>query len=91
MMRRRIGNAGPQWRGRPPRRPRVALRTRGFLLLGQDGVEHGLLDVRLERAARGVDERDSAAVFQLRVLLLHVVLGAVIAELHVAGQRAHES
>src|SRR5207247_10012378 len=37
-----------------------------------------------------VDEGVRTALLKLRVLLLHVVLGAVIAKLHVARQRMHE-
>src|SRR6202030_1802705 len=65
------------------------LRPSGLLLFGQDCVEHGLLNVRLQRARGGIDEGVGTTVFDLRVFLLHVVLGAVIAELDVAGQRAH--
>src|ERR1700736_4578706 len=61
----------------------------GRLLLRQDGAEHGLLDVGLERARGGIDERVGGALLQLGEFLQHVVLGAVIAELHFAGQRAH--
>jgi hypothetical protein len=61
------------------------LRPVGLLLLGQDCVKHGLFDVRFQRAACRVDERIGAAILQFGVFLLHVVLGSVIAELHVAG------
>src|ERR1700730_8132245 len=56
------------------------LRPGGLLLLGQDRVEHGLLNVRLERARGGVDEGIGTTVFELSVFLLHVVLCAAIAE-----------
>src|SRR5437660_2075134 len=67
-----------------------ALWLTGLLLLVENGVEHGLLDVRLERAAGGVDEGVRTTLADLRELLLQVVLGGVIAELHVARQRAHQ-
>src|ERR1700676_4772081 len=60
----------------------------GLLLLGQDRVEHRLLNVRLERAGGGIDE-GIYTVLKLRVFFLHVVLGAVISELYIAGERAH--
>src|SRR5215831_6073705 len=60
-----------------------------LLLLGKDRLKHRLLNVRFQCATRGIDERVGASILQLRVFFLHVVLGAVIAELHVAGQPAH--
>src|SRR5262249_53716784 len=68
---------------------RCALRAGRLLLLGDERAEHGLLDVRLQRAARRIDEGIGAAILQLRELLLHVVLRAVVAELDVAWQRPH--
>src|SRR5262245_57447839 len=61
------------------------------LLFGERRLEHGFLDVRLEIAVRLVDERIGAAWLQLRVLLLHVVLRAMIAERNVAWQCPHNS
>ena len=52
---------------RDPSPFRAALWLSGFLLLGEDRMEHGLLDVRLEPASGGVDERIPAAVPKLRI------------------------
>src|SRR4051812_40873871 len=58
------------------------------VLLSERGLEHRLLDIRLQVAVRLVDERIRRAGLELRVLLLHVVLRAVVAERHIARQRA---
>jgi len=60
-----------------------------FLLLGDDRVEHSLLDIRLE-IAFGIDKRIPTAASKLRVLLFHAVLRGVIAELNVARQGADQ-
>ena len=62
--------------------------TESLLLFGEDRPEHRLRDLRFVFAAVGIDERIRTAA-QLRVFGLQIVLGAVIAELHVAGQRFH--
>src|SRR5439155_27048679 len=52
----------------------ATLWSSGFLLFGEDRMEHGLLDVHLDLAAGSVDERIPAAVPDLRVFLFHAVL-----------------
>src|SRR5690242_1956826 len=57
-------------------------------LLRELRIQHRFTEVRLLHARRRLDERIRAAALQLRVLRMHAVLRAVIAELDVAGQRA---
>src|SRR2546426_12752175 len=64
------------------------LRLRSLLLLGENRVKHGFLDVRLELAACRVDEGISAAASELRILRLHVVLRRMISNLDITRQRA---
>ena len=74
-------------RQRSVRRRLLSMGT--LLLFGLEGMEHRLLDVGFEGARGGIDERVRSTVLKLRVFLLHVVLRAMVAELHVAGERTH--
>src|ERR1700694_388509 len=65
------------------------LMSNGFLLLVQECVEHGLLDVHFVRASVWIDEGIPGTLLELRVLFLQVVLGRVVAERHVACERTH--
>ena len=65
------------------------LMSNGFLLLVQECVEHGLLDIHFVRASVWIDEGIPGTVLELRVLFLQVVLGWVVAERHVACERTH--
>src|SRR5579864_9279155 len=77
-------NSRSDWPGRF-----LALLAGRLLLLVQDCVEHGLFDFRFDLAALGIDERVETAALKLRVFFLQVVLGRMISEGYVAGQRAH--
>ena len=59
-------------------------------MLGEDRVEHRFLYFGLGMASGAVDKRIRSSVLKLCILLLHVVLGGVISQGNIAGERAHE-